>query len=588
MNHNRGLRSRDSGGKRQAPVVSVRVAALTLLFAVCWLPLAAMAADNPLHRMRDDTMSYFKPLAGKVMTVEGKKITVNVGAKDSVRKGMRYQVLREEAPFRHPVTKELLGKLEAFVGRLEIREVGPDSSAGVITEGDAKEGDKIRVSEVRVNVLFCQSKDVDWHISDSYYRILKETGRFNLLDTSMDTDVPSKAIEEARRLRADVALLLVPKKADSGIVLIQKLYWVSDGLEFSELNANIDTALSKELSAGETLFQTAHEGAWLQFDLPLSARHITVCDIDGDGKKEVVLATEKDINVYVMGADIHPAHGGLKITLPVQDSLLRLDSVDLNRNGKAEIIVTSMKANDIISSIYEFNGSEFVLLYKDKVFLRSIENGLIAQAYSRAEGFAGEVFSIVWDGTYKRGDPLRLPKGINIYDFAYLEDARADGVLLAYDEWGFLNVYNSKGVRLWRSKTDTGGFLNSFTRNSPSLPPSAGVTPAVLVDRGEWSTKDRLLGRNHVIFSIERVPLVQMMKGLGFQKARIKTLWWNGLSVEERVLIDNIQGTLFDYAVDDDTIIALTSPLFGIKAGNILTGKNPLQTVVLIYKVKGK
>jgi hypothetical protein len=76
--------------------------------------------------MRDETMSYFKPITGRIITVEGKKIIMNAGTKDSVRKGMRFQILREEAPFKHPVTKEPLGKLESLVGKLEIKELNTD------------------------------------------------------------------------------------------------------------------------------------------------------------------------------------------------------------------------------------------------------------------------------------------------------------------------------------------------------------------------------------------------------------------------------------------------------------------------------
>jgi hypothetical protein len=139
-------------------------------------------------------------------------------------------------------------------------------------------------------------------------------------------------------------------------------------------------------------------------------------------------------------------------------------------------------------------------------------------------------------------------------------------------------VYNGKDVRLWRSKTDAGGFLNSFTRKAPTT----------LVDRGEWSVKDRLFRRNNEILSVKRYPLVEMMRSLGFKKALVKKLWWNGLAMEEGVLIDNIAGTLFDYTVDGDRIMVLASPLFGIKPGNILKGENPLQTELIIYKMKGK
>jgi hypothetical protein len=78
-----------------------------------------------------------------------------------------------------------------------------------------------------------------------------------------------------------------------------------------------------------------------------------------------------------------------------------------------------------------------------------------------------------------------------------------------------------------------------------------------------------------------------MMKSLGFKKSQVRNLWWNGLSMQEGVLVDNIEGTLFDYTVEGDKLFVLASPLFGIKAENILKGENPLQTELFIYKMKG-
>lgn len=565
----------------------------SLLFTVCCLLSISYAADNPLNRMRDETLSYFKPLVGKAVTVEGKKIVVNVGEKDTVRKGMRFQILREEAPFIHPVTKEPLGKLESLVGKLEIKEVGPVSSVGEIIEGEAKEGDKIRISEIKINVLFCQSKNTEWHLSDSYYGALKDSGRFNLIDTSMDTDIPSKAIDEAKRLRADVALLLVEKKVDSGAVLTQRLFWVSDGVQFSEVKAAIDTAFSKELGAGEAVFKTSEEGTRQQFDVPFDAKFLSVCDLDGKGKKDIVLATGKDVRVYTLGGDLQPAFGGIRITGSIIDNPLWLDCADLNKDGKDEIIVTTMKTvsragdpeqlsasrgdSNVTSYIYELKGSDFVLLYKDNVFMRKIDSGLIAQGYSAAEGFSGDVYNVIWNGKYKKGDSLRLPKGVNVYDFIYFDDPRAGRLLAAYDNYGFLNVYDGQNKRIWRSKTDTGGFLTAFKKKAP----------AEMIDKDEWSVKDRLFLKNGQILSVNRISLVNMIKSLGFQKSQIKNLWWNGLSMEEGVLIDNIKSTLFDYTVVGDEIIVLASPLFGVKAGNILKGENPLKAELYIYKMGG-
>ncbi len=443
---------------------SLYYALCSVIFAVCFGAVAY--ADNSLDRMRDETVSYFKPLTGRILTVEDKKVTINLGIKDSAKPGMRLNILREEAPFKHPVTGEPLGRLEAFMGKLVIKEVGADSSTGEVIEGGAKEGDKVRISEIPVNLLFCQSRDTDWYTSDSYYRKLKETGRFNLIDTSIETEDPAKVIEEAKRLHAEVALLLTSQKTNSGVLLTQRLLWVSDGLRFSETSAAIDSAYEKKLRFGDEFFKLHKEEAYLKLDLPVDAKLITVCDVAGDGKREIVLSTGKDIMFFTLGADLHPALGGIKISGSTLDDHLWLDSIDLNKNGRDEIIVTSMRGDEVVSYVYELKDAQFNLLYKGDVFLRRLGDRLIAQEYSRSEGFSGDVFEIVWDGGYKKGKPLKLPKGVNIYDFVSFEDPQKGRLLLAYDEGGFLNVYNENNIRIWRSKTGTGGFLRTFKKDS--------------------------------------------------------------------------------------------------------------------------
>jgi hypothetical protein len=207
---------KEARDKRSPALRTFFYAVCAMLAVLCFVP-SAHAGENPLDRMTDDVLSFFKPVHGVITKVEGKTGFVNIGGKD-VRKGMRFTIVREEAPFRHPVTKELLGNMESFIGRLEIREAAADSAVGEIVEGDPREGDKIRISEIPVNILFCQSRGVEWQIADSYYRKLKDTGRFNIIDTAVETEDPAEVIREAKRLQADVALLLTAKKTDKGIL----------------------------------------------------------------------------------------------------------------------------------------------------------------------------------------------------------------------------------------------------------------------------------------------------------------------------------------------------------------------------------
>ena len=564
-----------------------------VFFSLC-ISITAHADEKPLDRMKDETLSYFTPLTGTITSVEDKSVIISLGTEDSVKSGMRFRIIKEVAPFKHPVTKETIGNLESPVGMVEIKEVNADSSTADILEGDATIGDKVRISAMSINMLFSQSRDIDWYLADSYYRKLKGTKRFTMIDTSLLTDDPSAVIEEAQRLKADVAVLLTAQATESETLLKQRLYWVSDGTLLREMDATMEASYAKELKFGEDFFTYHKEKAILKFNLPHSSRLITTGDVNGDGNHEIILCTNKNIRIYTLGVDLQPALGGITIKSSSLEEYLWIESFDYNGNGRDEIIVTTKRNKAIKSYIYELHGTEFTLQYEDDVFMRVIGNKLIAQDYSSTLGFDGAVFYIEWEGEYKHGDELELPKGINIYDFVYAEDPQAGKVILAYDENGFLNLYDSHGLKLWRSASDTGGFLTEFKKSYyPSRNKEVKTdmeafidSSEEMIDRGVWAIKDRLFIINNEVLFVLRNPLLKSMKLIGYKNSQIKNLWWNGLSMEEGVFIDEVSGTILDYTVAGSKVIVLASPMFGIKAGNIMDGENPFTTTLYIYSLE--
>jgi hypothetical protein len=108
-----------------------------------------------------------------------------------------------------------------------------------------------------------------------------------------------------------------------------------------------------------------------------------------------------------------------------------------------------------------------------------------------------------------------------------------------------------------------------------------------MVERGEWAVKDRLFTRNREILVIKRIPIVGMAKGMGYRKSQIRSLWWTGVSMEERIIIDDIPGKALDYTIADNGIIVLDMPMLGIKFENLLKGENPIGTVLYVYPMKG-
>ena len=561
--------------------------ALLLVSSLC------MAADDPLAKLRDETLQFFSPVAGKIVHAEGTTITFTVDAKESLRPGMRLNILSEGEPFRHPITREILGKVESHAGKAEVRDIKGDQVTGVVVEGSAKEGDRVRISETKVRMAFIQEKKVDWYLGDDLYRKLKTSGKIAMVDTGLETGDEKTAIAEAKKLGAEVLLLLTVKEADKGTLLREQLFWVMDGNRFYDAEVKVDIAFTKDLRFGAEFFTPLSGDAIFSYSLPYSARFVVTGDFDGDGQQEIAVSTGKDIRTYLPAGDLQPLWEMKGATL---DDHIWVDTVDSNKNGKDELVISMMHSGrlsekssldslvssgqpgDVVSMIYELVGSEFKKIGQVNCFLRKVGTSLIGQMYSSSEGFKDDVFTVVWDGGYKRGEKVTLPKGIMIYDYVDIEGPEKERALFTYDEKGFLNIYNDKGIRIWRSSSDTGGFITTFKKPAP----------ASYVEAGEWSIKDRLLTRGKEVLVVQRLPFVTMAKSIGYKSSLIKSYWWNGFSVDERTILEGVPGTLLDYALAGDKVVVLNSPIFGIKYQSILKGENPLGSTLQIYSVRGR
>jgi hypothetical protein len=550
-----------------------RIAFVILTFFI--MVSVAHGEDDPITKLAADTSAYFNPIVGTVMQVEGKTVTMEFGEKDVPTSGMRLKVLREGVPFYHPVTKELLGKFEATVGRVEITDVHAGGATGEIVEGEAKAGDKVRISDTKVRLLFCQARAVGWALADDYYRKLKATGKFEMVDTALETADEAKVLEAAKKKGAEAAVILTSKESGKKTLLRVRFYWVSDGKNFLDSETTLPAGFDEEQKAGQEFFAPKAAEVMMKFDLPLGDQFVTMADIEGNGTQEIVLGTTNSIRIYKFGVDLHLLW---EIKGSTTDDYVWVDAVDLNRDKKDEIIVTSMRSGQIVSYIYGFNGSGFAKLWEGNYFLRKMGGGLIAQAYSASEGFSGDVYHVAWKGTFGLGDKVTLPQGVNIYDFVYVESPENQRLVLAYDDNGFLNLYDSTGARVWRSSSAAGEFNTTFKKQSMVM----------FRDAGEWAVKDRLVSRGGDVLAVQRIPLVEMAKGLGNKTSRINDYWWNGLSMEEDVLIDGIGGNVLDYSLVGDKIAVLSRPVMGIKFSKILKGENPIGSVLSVYVVRGR
>ena len=77
---------------------------------------------------------------------------------------------------------------------------------------------------------------------------------------------------------------------------------------------------------------------------------------------------------------------------------------------------------------------------------------LIGQAYDPVSFFAGQPKQYVWlDGKYVPTTEYPLPKGVDLYGFAYADAEGANPLLVALNDKDQLIVY-SNGAMIWKSE----------------------------------------------------------------------------------------------------------------------------------------
>ncbi|MCE5312831.1 MAG: VCBS repeat-containing protein [Nitrospiraceae bacterium] len=560
--------------KRAFALFTIILCALSLLSSAALADQKKEDPDAPLVELKNETLSYFSQVTGQVASVEGTKVKVTTGSDSSLKTGMRLNAIKEGVDFIHPVTKEPMGKLQSPVGKIEITEAG----AGILLSGKPEDiaGAKVKMPATKIRTLFFQGT-TDWHLGDAYYQMLKETGRFELVDTAIEKLDLAKLKAEAKDKSAEVIIILDSVTDKGDVKLTQQLVWADDAKQFSEKTVPISAAYVKELRFRTPLFAPGEGEILLSYTVSSGVNKIVAADVNGDRTIDIVLVTHNNIAVYNPDIDLKLLW---EFKLQRANRILWIDALDFKNSGKDCLLIAAMEGDSVNSYIYEFNAGSFTSIWKaNDTFIRKLDNRIITQPYTKSDGYDGDVRYLDYkDGKFTKGDKIKLPENVNIYDFQFVRSHDNKAGMFAWDENGVLHLFNQDGIRTWSSEEDFGGFAVKFNKEAISA----------FIDRGKWSVKDRLLVNGPEVMVPKRKPVLGMAKGLGYNSTEIRSMWWNGFSVENRKLIEEISGDMLDYAIVGDRIYTVNKSSLGFKPGNILKGESPFANMLYIFSLKGR
>jgi hypothetical protein len=538
------------------------------------------AGSDPIIRAKDSVLSYFTPVNGTVENVTDGLVSVKFEGEVNIKKGLRISVYRKGMPFHHPVTNELIGNTETFIGRIEIKEIKEPDGLYICTpvKGDVKAGDIARITTSKIKLAFFQDSKSDWALSEAFYSSIKDSGRFEILESYTPTYKPEDLSQRARDINAEVVLFFsTPVKHEKKALNI-KLYWAEDAELFSESEEAVSSDVAGMTAPGEEFISASlsDKEPWGSYKLA-GGQVFAMGDVDGNGAAELIVSDGINISIYNFKEELQEIWS---IKGSPGERHLAIDVLDVNNNGRAEIFVTNMtdessiKTGDsgavgikddnsaIKSFVIEYDPAVGYIRIKDNMpyFLRVSGKILLMQKFDAGRIFSGAVYEGEWkDGDYQPKRQLGLPPDVNIYGFTFV-DWQNNGMnhLVTFDDNGYLVLYDSQGHAIWKSSKTYGKFKFSVEK----------WTYSVANPIAKKFLRGRLIpvktGRGEEIIVVNKIPVAERVPGLGSMGAEIYSLWWDSGAMDEKLVLSRIAGDVTDYWITGNK-------LFFISKGNLLS-----------------
>jgi len=197
----------------------------------------------------------------------------------------------------------------------------------------------------------------------------------------------------------------------------------------------------------------------------VEARALDVGDIDGDGKKEIILMDHRNLFVYKVSEK--SLLRILRYTESPTHEFIWMNVADLDKDGRAEIYLSALVGKGASASILQYQGgrlkkigevSNWLIRVLDAPYHRKT---LIGQRRALDGGFHGDVYVMKRSGKgLKKLRALKLPRFSNVYNFLEIDFEKTHKpytvVLNPYER---LLLYDASLNLIWKSEDLFGGTL---------------------------------------------------------------------------------------------------------------------------------
>jgi len=295
--------------------------------------------------------------------------------------------------------------------------------------------------------------------------------------------------------------------------------------------------------------------------LNFEIKGVDIGDVDGDKKNELVAIDNHSI--YIFKYDGERLNLFQHIDAGYYHNFLTLDVADVNGNGIAEIIVTSVVEDDVRSFIIEFEEGKFrKITEKAGWFFRVLDHpkeGPILMGQRRgSEGIAvGPIYRFIWKKReFERGPVMPFPKDVPLFGVA-MADVKGEGKqeIVFFDYSERLKILSQDGKSSWVSSARYGGTANFYEtlkkkdeafRPQDAPPWRVYIPGRILIRDLDGDGMNEIIVNKNEFSSGTLIEKVRI-----FEKGEIHSLLWEGDGLATNWKTREIKGYIADYQVRD-------------------------------------
>jgi hypothetical protein len=285
---------------------------------------------------------------------------------------------------------------------------------------------------------------------------------------------------------------------------------------------------------------------------------LDIGDVDGDKKNELIIMDSN--NLYIFKYDGEKMKLVQKIEAGNENNFLTLDVADLNRNGHAEIIVTSVVGDDLRSFILEYEEGRFKKIpLKPNWFFRVLvlpkEGPILLGQQRGSDGLPVDpVYRMVWKKkSFEKGPKMDFPSGTGMFGVTMAEiREKGKPETISLDKFDRLTILSKDGKIQWKSSERFGGTNNSYDTKKKGKEDFRDNTPWRVYLPGRILVKDLNGDGDLQIIVNKNDPTTRLFERVRtYEQGEIYCLAWDESELVTSWKTRPVKGYIADYQVKD-------------------------------------